>query len=356
MIDLDFWYGRKVFLTGHTGFKGSWLSLWLASLGARVTGYALEPPTDPAMFYIAGVQSTLDKSLLGDVRDEHGLASAMQMVEPEIVIHMAAQSLVQESYADPVETYSTNIMGTVNVLEAVRNTPSVVAVLNVTSDKCYENREQQKSFGENSPMGGHDPYSSSKGCAELVSSAYRRSFLRERNVGLATARAGNVLGGGDWAKDRIIPDAIRAFVRDEPFLVRNPLAVRPWQHVLEPLAGYLVLCQKLYSNPISFDGGWNFGPGADNERPVSTLADTLVMKWSNGVIWRAKDLKRPHEASQLGLDSSKARALLDWRSVWDLERVLTETVNWYQRWHTQGDMHQFTLKQINNYQCEKLGE
>ena len=245
MIDTAFWKGRKVFLTGHTGFKGSWLSLWLNQLGAEVTGYALDIPTKPSIFDDAEINTVIEKSITGDIRDIELLTNAMQQAEPEIVIHMAAQSLVRDSYVDPVGTYATNVMGTVNMLEAVRNIASAKAVLNITTDKCYENKEWIWGYREHEPMGGHDPYSSSKGCAELVSAAYRKSFLHDASIALATARAGNVIGGGDWAKDRIVPDAMRAFIKNEPLLVRNPTATRPWQHVLEPLAGYLMLSQNL---------------------------------------------------------------------------------------------------------------
>ena len=260
VIDPIFWKGRKVFITGHTGFKGSWISLWLEQLGAKVTGYALEAPTNPSMFHIVKVEKTLVDSMHGDIRDTATLTIAMLEAEPEIVIHMAAQSLVRDSYSDPVGTYSTNVMGTVNLLEAVRKTPSVKAVLNITSDKCYENKEWIWGYRENEAMGGHDPYSNSKGCAELVSSAYRRSFLQDAGIALATARAGNVIGGGDWAKDRIVPDAISAFIENKPLIVRNPMAIRPWQHVLEPLSGYLMLCQQLINQPEDYAEGLEFWP------------------------------------------------------------------------------------------------
>jgi len=357
VIDPDFWKNRKVFLTGHTGFKGSWLSLWLAQLGAEVTAYSLAAPTKPAMCQLAAVDATLEKSIHGDIRDAAALTTALQEAEPEIVIHLAAQSLVRDSYTDPVETYSTNVMGTVNLLEAVRKTSSIKAVLNITSDKCYDNKEQMQSYSENDAMGGHDPYSSSKGCAELVSSAYRRSFLQDAGVALATARAGNVIGGGDWAKDRIVPDAICAFIEKKPLVVRNPMAIRPWQHVLEPLSGYLILCQQLIKQPEEHAKGWNFGPNDENAQPVSTLTDIMTKSWADGASWQLDDETHshethPHEAHYLKLDCTQAKTALEWRPVWGLERALDETVQWYKAWHNKKDMHKVTLQQIINYQQE----
>ena len=269
---------------------------------------------------------------------------------------MAAQSLVRDSYTDPVDTYSTNVMGTVNLLEAVRNTASVKVVLNITSDKCYENNEWVWGYRENDPMGGHDPYSSSKGCAELVSSAYRRSFLQDANIGLATARAGNVIGGGDWASDRIVPDAMRAFTTGNQLVVRNPLAIRPWQHVLEPLTGYLVLCQNLFQQPQEFAEAWNFGPQDEDIKLVSVLADLMVQFWGDNAEWRLDEGAHPHEARHLKLDCSKASARINWNSIWTLERAMDATVGWYKAWHQQQDMHEFTLKQIASYQQELLAE
>ena len=356
MIDPLFWKDRKVFITGHTGFKGSWLSLWLKQLGAIVTGYALEAPTDPAIFNVASANQALCLSIHGDICDAGAFTKAMQDAKPEIVIHMAAQSLVRDSYTDPVRTYSTNVMGTVNMLEAVRNTSSVRAILNITTDKCYENNEWVWGYRENEPMGGHDPYSNSKGCAELVSAAYRKSFLQEAGIALATARAGNVIGGGDWAKDRIVPDAMSAFIDNKPLLVRNPLATRPWQHVLEPLSGYLLLCQKLIEKPQEYDQGWNFGPDDEDAQPVSRLADIMTKKWGEDAQWDLDEGFHPHEARDLKLDCSKAKTLLKWNPIWGLEQALNETVQWYKAWHNNEDMHTFTLKQIENYQLEHLSK
>ena len=356
VIDTSFWNGRRVFLTGHTGFKGSWLSLWLNKLGAQVTGYALEPPTKPSIFEDANVLQYVERSVFGDICSADELCQAMQDSAPEIVIHMAAQPLVRDSYIDPVGTYNTNVMGVVNLLESVRHTSTVKAVLNITTDKCYENREWVWGYRENEPMGGHDPYSSSKGCAELVSSAYRQSFLLEKGIALATARAGNVIGGGDWAKDRIVPDAMRAFIRKNKLLIRNPIATRPWQHVLEPLSGYLMLCQQLIEQPEHFSGGWNFGPNDEDAKPVSTLADIMVNSWGDGVDWGSNEGMHPHEAIFLKLDCSKAKMQLKWNPIWNLKRSLDETVLWYKAWVNQADMDEFTLNQIETYHKEHLAQ
>jgi len=351
VIDKSFWKNRRVLITGHTGFKGSWLSLWLQQLGARVAGIALDPPTDPSLYYAARVNEGMT-SHIADIRDLDKLAGIMRQEKPEIVIHMAAQSLVRDSYDDPVRTYSTNVMGSVNVLEAVRYSTTVKAVLNITSDKCYENREWVWGYRENEPMGGLDPYSNSKGCAELVTSAYRRSFLEKNNVALATARAGNVIGGGDWAKDRIIPDAIRAFTGNKPLVIRNPVAVRPWQHVMEPLSGYLILCQKLYEQPDQYSEAWNFGPRNEDSQPVSVLADEMVTRWGAGASWVLDDDSHPHEARYLKLDCSKASARLAWKPVWGLKNTLKETISWYKAWHEGQDMHETTARQITTYEEE----
>jgi len=338
-------------MTGHTGFKGSWLTLWLHQMGAKVTGYALKPPTQPAIFFEAKVETALEKHMLGDIRDLDKLTQAVQQATPDIVIHMAAQPLVRDSYLDPVGTYASNVMGTVNLLEAVRHTPGVKAVLNITTDKCYENNEWVWGYRENEPMGGHDPYSSSKGCAELVSAAYRHSFLHEAGIALATARAGNVIGGGDWAKDRIVPDAMRAFIAKQPLQVRNPASIRPWQHVLEPLAGYLQLCQKLVDEPEQFSEGWNFGPGEEDAQPVSLLADIMVKSWGEDAGWQKQgDKKQLHEAQYLKLDCSKAKSRLQWTPQWRLEYALQKSVAWYKAWHQGTDMKKFTLAQMADYQ------
>jgi CDP-glucose 4,6-dehydratase len=351
VMDATFWKDKSVFLTGHTGFKGSWLTLWLNKLGAKVTGFSLAPPTEPSLFVEAKVEHALVKHIIGDIRNALELSQAMQQAEPDIVIHMAAQSLVKNSYQDPITTYATNVMGTVHLFEAIRKTANVKAVLNITTDKCYENNEWLWGYRENEPMGGYDPYSSSKGCAELVSSAYRRSFLADVGVAMATARAGNVIGGGDWAKDRIVPDAMRSFIEGQPLKVRNPNAVRPWQHVLEPLAGYLQLCQKLIESPAQFAEGWNFGPGEADAQPVSILADIIVKSWGNNALWLLDGTpNQPHEANYLKLDCTKAMQLLNWQPQWALEQALQNSVAWYKAWHQGKNMLQYSQKQIQDYQ------
>ena len=344
-----FWRSKRVLLTGHTGFKGSWLSLWLQSLGAELTGFALPPPTQPSLFEVAHIADGM-RSIIGDIRDLDTLQRAMQAAQPEIVVHMAAQALVRRSYQNPVETYSTNVMGTVNLLEAVRHTPGVKAVVVVTTDKCYENHEWVWSYRENEPMGGHDPYSNSKGCAELVASAYRRSFLQDQNVAVATARAGNVIGGGDWASDRLIPDIIRAFERNQPVIVRNPHAIRPWQHVLEPLSGYLSLAEHLYTEEQTFAEGWNFGPQDDDAQPVQWIVEHMVTSWGNGASWQLDSGTHPHEASYLKLDISKAKARLKWQPGWPLATALKKITDWHQAYLASTNMHEFTLEQIQQYQ------
>ena len=352
MIDPSFWNGRRVLITGHTGFKGGWLSLWLNQLGAKVTGYAIDPPNNPSFFQEANVNSSLQESIHGDIRDAEKFTKVMIEISPEIVIHLAAQSLVKESYDNPVSTYSTNIMGTVNLFEAIRKTPSVKVVLNITTDKCYENIETNIGYTELDRMGGYDPYSSSKGCSELISSAYRQSFFQNKGVALASARAGNVIGGGDWAKDRIIPDAIRSFLSKNPLLVRNPIATRPWQHVLEPLSGYILLCQQLMKSPKIFSEGWNFGPSSEDEASVSKLADIITKIWGDGSSWKLDKDFHPHEAQLLQLDCSKANNKLGWIPFWHLDRTLIETIEWYKAWSCNKDMHQFSINQIESYQKE----
>jgi len=352
-VNPAFWCGKKVFLTGHTGFKGSWLSLWLQQLGAEVTGYSLQPPTYPNLFEVALVAKGM-KSIIGDIRDGAALIGAMRGTRPDIVIHMAAQPLVRRSYLDPVETYSTNVMGTVNLLEAVRQAPSVRAVVNVTSDKCYDNKEWVWGYRESEAMGGFDPYSNSKGCAELVTGAYRNSFFNpekynEHRVALASARAGNVIGGGDWAEDRLIPDILRAISEGRPVVIRSPHAIRPWQHVLEPLSGYLQLAQKLYEQGTACAEGWNFGPGDEDAKPVQWIVEQLVQQWGEGVSWTLDEDEHPHEARYLKLDCSKARTRLDWQPRWHLARTLGMIVAWQRAWLAQQDMRGLTLKQIEEY-------
>jgi CDP-glucose 4,6-dehydratase len=348
-LKAEFWEGKRVFLTGHTGFKGSWLSLWLQSLGAEVTGYSLAPPTFPNLFTVAGVATSMN-SLIADIRDLNKLQKAMQTAFSEIVIHMAAQPLVGQSYSDPVETYSTNVMGTVNVLECVRHVPSVKALVVVTTDKCYENKEWPWGYRENEPMGGQDPYSNSKGCAELVTSAYRRSFLQEYGIAVATARAGNVIGGGDWAVGRLVPDVLKAFEKNQDVYIRNPQATRPWQHVLEPLSGYLTLAERLFSpQGQDYSEGWNFGPNDEDSRPVRWIVDHLALTWGNGASWRQDAGHHPHEANNLKLDISKAKTKLGWNPSWSLQNALENTIHWHRAWLELEDMKKMCLAQIEQY-------
>ncbi len=353
MIDRKFWQGKKVFITGHTGFKGAWLSLWLNSLGASVTGYALIPPTDPSLFFLCGVEKLID-SVVGDVRDREKLMQSMQTSQAEIVIHMAAQPLVRDSYKNPVDTYAINVMGTVNLLEAVRNCRTVKSVVNVTTDKCYENKEWIWGYRENEAMGGYDPYSNSKACSELVTAAYRNSFFnpaeyKKHGVALATARAGNVIGGGDWAADRLIPDCINALVNNHKVRIRNPHAIRPWQHVLEPLSGYLTLAQKLYQDGVSVAEGWNFGPEDKDAKPVEWIVQKMCMHWDKSASYEIDCGEHPHEAHYLKLDCSKAKARLGWAPKWNLEYTLKNIIEWVMANERNEDMRAVCLRQIDDY-------
>lgn len=347
-VDPSFWRGKSVFLTGHTGFKGSWLSLWLQSMGAELHGYALNPPTDPSLFYEAKVGQGMS-SVIGDIGNYSLLLQTLRESRAEIVIHMAAQSLVRLSYDKPIETYSTNVMGTVHLLEAVRRVQSVRAVVNVTTDKCYENREWIWGYREDEPMGGYDPYSNSKGCSELVTSAYRRSFFQKAGISLGSARAGNVIGGGDWAIDRLVPDILRAFEQKKPVVIRNPHAIRPWQHVLEPLSGYLILAQKLYENGCEYDEAWNFGPNADDARSVQWIVEALVNNWGDGASWQLDFAEHPHEANYLKLDISKAKSGLSWSPRWDLAKGLAEIISWHKAWLGAVNAQQLCLSQIDQF-------
>lgn len=357
-MDSTFWHGKRVFLTGHTGFKGSWLSIWLHSLGAKVTGYALEPPTKPSLFVQAKV-AELVNSVDGDVRDAERLKAEMQKVLPEIVIHMAAQPLVRDSYKIPVETYATNVMGTVHLLEAVRGCQSVRAVVNVTTDKVYENREWVWGYRENEPIGGYDPYSNSKGCSELVTSAYRSSYFNPEDydrhgVAVASARAGNVIGGGDWANDRLIPDIIRAILAKEPVQIRNPHAIRPWQHVLEPLSGYMLLARKLYEQGSTHAEGWNFGPIDEDAQPVEWIVKRLCADWGGGATYEVDKGEHPHEAHYLKLDCSKARMCLGWQPRWGLETALEKVVSWTKACHEGKDLRSECMRQILDYENSEV--
>lgn len=348
-VNPSFWKDKKVFLTGHTGFKGSWLSLWLQSMGAIVKGYSLEPPTNPSLFLVADVAQNME-SEIGDIRNLEQLKQSMLAFNPDILIHMAAQPLVRLSYIEPVDTYTTNVIGTVNVLEAARSCPNLKSIVSVTTDKCYENKEWAWGYRENEPMGGHDPYSSSKGCAELVSSAYRNSFFNSNDTAaLATARAGNVIGGGDWAEDRLIPDILSAFEQSKSVVVRNPLSTRPWQHVLEPLSGYLVLAEHLYIYGQEFAQAWNFGPKEEDCKPVNWILDKMVATWGKSAGWELDQNNHPHEAGFLKLDCSKAKQKLHWQPKWNLEYTLGLIVNWHQAWREGKNMNEKCLQEIAKY-------
>lgn len=351
-VQPHFWRDKRVFLTGHTGFKGSWLSLWLQAMGAQLTGFALTPPTTPALFTEARVSEGMS-SIIGDLRDFEAVCTAVASAQPEIVIHMAAQPLVRYSYQAPLETYAVNVMGTVHLLEAVRQTGGTRAIVNITTDKCYENREWVWGYRENEAMGGHDPYSNSKGCAELVTSAYRKSFFANNGVALASARAGNVIGGGDWAMDRLIPDILRAFERGKPVTIRNPDSTRPWQHVLEPLSGYLVLAEHLYMEGNTFAEGWNFGPRDEDAKPVSWIVDRMITAWGPDATWEHDNtVGQPHEANMLKLDISKARDRLGWQPQWDLGEALNRSVSWHRAWLAGSDIRAFSLEEIEHYQVQ----
>ena len=361
-LSREFWRGRRVFVTGHTGFKGAWLSLWLADMGASVTGYALQPSTQPNLFELACLSQRM-ASIIGDVRDDASLHEAIRQAKPEIVIHLAAQPLVLESYRNPVETYAVNIMGTVNLLEAVRLCGSVKAVVNVTSDKCYDNREWDRGYRENDRLGGSDPYSSSKACSELVASAYRKSFFNpadgeKRRAALATARAGNVIGGGDWAADRLLADCVRSLLSSEPIKIRNPYSTRPWQHVLEPLRGYLLLARKLFEAGPAFAESWNFGPAESDAKQVEWVARQLIKEWGNDARYEVlTEGQHMPEAKSLRLNCAKARNRLGWSPCWTLEHAVTELVEWTRAFQKGQDMCQFTLGQIHKYEfsvAEKL--
>lgn len=356
MIDKNFWFGKRVFLTGHTGFKGGWLSIWLKSMGSIVTGYSLPPNTNPSLFDKAGISDLVERSIFGDIRDLDQLRNALVAAAPEIVIHMAAQALVRDSYSSPIETYATNVMGTANLLESVRSCPSVKSVLIITTDKCYENKEWVWGYRENEALGGYDPYSSSKACAELVTSAYQNSFFPhssygEHGIAIASARAGNVIGGGDWSKDRLIPDAIRALESNKTLMIRNPSATRPWQHVLEPLSGYLTLSEKLYSQGVEYASAWNFGPRDTDVKTVREVVDLLAKKFSGKFRWEHEMTLQVHEANLLKLDCSKAQSYLNWQPRWNLDQALDAIVDWQLR--SEGlplAIQDLCIEQINAYE------
>lgn len=356
----NFWEGKKVLVTGHTGFKGSWLSLWLQAQGAKVSGFALQPPTTPSLFEVARVGEGM-RSHVGDIRDFENLRRILGEEKPDVVFHLAAQPLVRYSYVNPVETYATNVMGTVHLLEAIRQAEGVRVVVNITSDKCYENREWVWGYRENEPMGGYDPYSSSKGCAELVASAYRNSFFNpqgyeKHRVALASVRAGNVIGGGDWAGDRLIPDMLRAIEAGQPVVIRSPHAVRPWQHVLEPLKGYLMLAEKMWGHGPEFSEGWNFGPNDDDAKSVEWIINKMTDQWGGGAAWKMDDREHPHEAHYLKLDCSKAKSRLNWCPRWNIEQALEKIIAWHRAYLAGENMQEITLAQIRDYENSQINK
>lgn len=351
VIDDTFWAGRRVFLTGHTGFKGGWLALWLQRLGAEVHGYSLAPPTAPGLFEIAQVAKMLASDTRGDIRDYPAFADALKKANPEVIFHLAAQPLVRASYRDPLETLATNVMGTAHLLQAARHVDGLRAIVVITTDKCYENREWVYPYRETDPLGGHDPYSASKACAEIVAASYRASFFGKKDVAaVATARAGNVIGGGDWAEDRLVPDCIRAFSCGQSVELRYPEAVRPWQHVLEPLAGYLMLAEALCSEAaVDYAKAWNFGPDAGGDATVGEIAQRVAGLWGKGKVAFPAAHNHLHEAGLLRLDITKARDHLRWSPRWSIDRALEETVSWYKAWHSGQNMHAYTLAQIDTF-------
>lgn len=351
---IDFWKGKKVLITGHTGFKGSWLSLWLKMLGAEVIGYSLQPPTKPNLFHDANVGHGMI-SVHGDIRDLQALVNTFNQYKPTVVFHLAAQPLVRKSYTNPVDTFETNVLGTVNLFEAIRASDSVHAVVNVTSDKCYENKEWVWGYRENDPMGGHDPYSASKGCAELITSSYIKSFFptekyQQHRVGIASVRAGNVIGGGDWAEDRLVPDIFRAILANRSITIRNPNAYRPWQHVLEPLHGYMKLAEQLWSQGDLYSGGWNFGPNYNESVSVSQLVENIVTKWEKPVPFIIEPGNNPHEAHLLKLDCSKANMYLGWKPLLSFDETLDWVVEWYRAYSKNENVFMVTTNQIAQFE------
>jgi CDP-glucose 4,6-dehydratase len=347
-MNFDFWKNRNVFLTGHTGFKGGWTSFWLSQMGANVYGYSLSPPATPNFFTETKLENYLSGSIFSNILDLKNLKQAIKDAKPSVIIHMAAQSLVRKSYSFPLETFVTNVTGTVNVLEAARQAENVKAIINVTSDKCYENNESNWSYRESDRLGGHDPYSSSKACAELIATAYQKSFFTELDIHLASVRAGNVIGGGDWGIDRLIPDFFKALDLEQSLSIRSPNSIRPWQHVLEPISGYLMLAEKLVLDGNKYAGPWNFGPNENNTKSVSQISDYLCSKIKKSS-WIIDNSSKLHEAQFLKIDSSKAKNALGWQHQWDLDTTLNKTIDWYQAWRNDEDLIILTSQQINDY-------
>lgn len=347
-MDKDFWRNKKVLITGHTGFKGSWLTIWLNDLGAKVFGYSLSPDESICLFHITNLHHIV-LSTFDDICNFKSLKQATEKIKPDIVFHLAAQPLVRLSYQEPIQTFSTNIIGTANILEICKNIVSVKAVINVTSDKCYENKEWLWGYRENDPMGGHDPYSASKGCSEILTNSYLKSYYLEQKIGLATCRAGNVIGGGDWSSDRLIPDILNGFRSNKSVKVRYPYAIRPWQHVIEPLSGYIMLAEYLYKEPTRFSGAWNFGPRDEDAREVLWVVKKMAQIWGDGALWEIDKFEHDHEANFLKLDTSKARQLLNWHPQWNLQKSLNQIISWDNAWVNGEDMHKKCLEQISEY-------
>jgi CDP-glucose 4,6-dehydratase len=347
-MEVNFWKNKRVFITGHTGFKGSWLSIWLNMLGAEVTGYALKPPTTPSLFKLSGIENEIN-SVINDIRDYDALLNAIKKYSPEIMIHMAAQPLVRRSYADPIETFEVNGMGTANILEAIRNVKGIKAVVNVTTDKVYENKESLTGYKETDPLGGYDPYSASKAVSEIITASYRRSFFDTSKTGIATARAGNVIGGGDWGADRLVPDFIRSILKEQKLFIRYPKAVRPWQHVLEPLSGYMMLAERLYSNGNKYSGPFNFGPDKKDTKTVEWLVKTLCVNWGMGASYAVDKKKHPHETTLLTLDNTRSKKLLGWRPRLSVEQALNMTIEWTKAYKNKENMLKVCKEQIREY-------
>jgi CDP-glucose 4,6-dehydratase len=350
-MNQSFWKNKEILITGHTGFKGSWLTVWLKKLGANITGFSKSVPTNPSLFETTNIEKDI-KSVVGDIQNYELLKETISKCEPEIIFHMAAQSLVIKSYSNPIETFSTNVMGTVNLLYAVKETKKPKVVINITSDKCYENNESLEGYSEDDPMGGHDPYSSSKGCAELITKSFRKSFFssdHENNIGLASVRAGNVIGGGDWAENRLIPDIIRAIKNKENIKIRNPNALRPWQHVLDPLNGYISVAEKLWDDQTKYSEGWNFGPEKNEVKPVSWIIEKFNELWKNKINWEVSNNKL-HEANNLILNCQKAKSILGWNSKINTETALKLTIEWYRKYFDGENMRKVTEEQITKFQ------
>jgi CDP-glucose 4,6-dehydratase len=348
-VDKFFWNGKKVLVTGHTGFKGGWLCLWLESLGAEVYGISLDPNTKFSLFNECNIKSSV-KSEIADIRDLDKIKRLIKSISPEIIIHMAAQPLVRLSYESPVDTFSTNVMGTLNIFESARMLTSLKAIVNVTTDKCYENKEWVWGYRESDELGGFDPYSSSKACSEILTRAYRRSFFDNMGIGVATVRAGNVIGGGDWSQDRLVPDILLSIQNGKTVKVRNPLAIRPWQHVLEPLSGYLIIAQLLYKRNLEFSDSWNFGPNNTDVKTVSWIVERILSTWGSDVEWAHDKSEQPKETNYLQLDISKVRRILDWQPKWNIEKAIENIVIWHKSWLKNENMKSICLEQIKEYQ------